>query len=1187
MFLKRIEIYGFKSFADRIELDFDKGITAVVGPNGSGKSNISDAIKWVLGEQKVKSLRGTKMEDVIFAGTVSRKPLGYAEVTLVLDNSQGSLELDYSEISVTRRLYRSGESEYLINKSHCRLKDVQDLFADTGLGKEGYSIIGQGKIDSIVSSNPQDIRHLFDEAAGIVKFKNRKAESERKLERTVDNLHRVADIISELEKQLGPLKRQKVKAQKYLELAESLKTIDLNVFVYKIEKIERELTDLEKDKDDALYNQRQKNMEMEESDKSYQQIRSRITELDEEIDDYNKKIIELSEDTEKFNTEIQVAIANIRNSENQITQWEDELSELDKSLEKSEESFEAFAEEYEKFKTELKSVNDSIAEKENEKATVQRELDLLINENADSENNYKNIEQQLVSKENEANLSKGSIVFENERIEDFRKTLQAFKSESIKLGDELISIRRESESNNTRIEKIGEKKRFKESNVEKLRIKRRDLIAQKNLLLNNIASGRSKVQFLQEDQDQKGYYKSVKNLLKLKEKDDFLRHNLHNIVGNIIKVEDEYSVAIETAIGGSMQNLVVENEASAKRCIQILNENKWGRATFLPLNNVKGNREQRVDEFRKFDGFIDIAVNLVDYDSVYEGILGNILGRVLIVEDMDAAMTINKKLSKKYKLVTLKGEIFYPGGAIVGGNFNKSNLLLQRSNHILSLKEEIKDNIGKAKDLEKDIQRTEDELNQLKDLIQKVTEDLNEEMTHKRLLEQNMLNLEKSLSETGEKVKGVESSILISLKKIQDTEENIEKIELEIEGLKERKSKIEFGAKDFEIEKLKDSLSGFMRQINELMIEKARLDTKILSQMEKREGQKNFINDLKNRYASKKNQIVNSKELVLELQKGVEEKSKFMNSSGEEKKGLQSKLDKLHEERKNQNKSFDIVDRNLKGINHESMLISESLNKLEMKINAHCIEKNHLSENMFENYQMNYMMAKELSYPVENMQLEIQKAKELKDKIKALGNINVSSIDQYKEVKERYEFLTLQKDDLLNAREELKSMIKSISKDIEVQFVEQFSLIQAQFDVTFKKLFNGGTAGLSILDDGDIMETGIEIAAQPPGKKLKNITLLSGGEKALTAIALLFAIISIKPAPFCVLDEIDAALDDSNVDRFAEFLSLITKQNQFITITHRKGTMEIADRLYGVTMGRDGVSKMLSVHISELLKEEA
>lgn len=1187
MFLKRIEIYGFKSFADRIELDFDKGITAVVGPNGSGKSNISDAIKWVLGEQKVKSLRGTKMEDVIFAGTISRKPLGYAEVTLILDNSQGALGLDYNEISVTRRLYRSGESEYLINKSQCRLKDVQDLFADTGLGKEGYSIIGQGRIDSIVSSNPQDIRHLFDEAAGIVKFKNRKAESERKLERTVDNLHRVTDIIAELEKQLGPLKRQRSKAQKYLELAEALKTIDLNVFVYKIEKIEKELAELEKDRDDILYNQKQKNTEIEKTDMIYQQTRMKMMQLDGEIEELNKKIIELSEDTEKFNTDIQVAKANINSSEKQIFQLQEEIAEMDEAVTQAEAAMSKLRVENDDINVEVKAIEKNIFENEELKNSLEKKLEILINENADSETYYRNIEREVLSKENEINLYEKSISFEKERIEDFRISLRNLTLNRQELEREKIQLNKESESNDKKIKQISIKKLDKERELETLKGKRKDMISQKNLLLNNIAAGRSKVQFLQEDQDQKGYFKSVKNLLKLKEKDDFLNKNLHNIVGNIIKVEDRYSVAIETAIGGSFQNLVVENEAAAKRCIHILNQNKWGRATFLPLNNVKGSATQISNEFKKMEGFIDLAVNLVKYDSVYDGILKNILGRVLIVKDMDSAMAINKSSGQKYKIVTLGGEVFFPGGAIVGGNFNKNNLLLQRSNHIASLKEEIKDNILKVKSLDKDIQSAEEKLKDINIDLEKVTAEYNEEMTYKRLLEQNIENLEKSMHDSTNRIESAESSIDSGISKIQDMEKTIQKAQLEIHGLIEKKSEIQFGTQGEDIDRLRCSIKDFTEKTNKLFIEKTKLETKLMSLKEKEESQKDLFEDLNGRSKRKQSQIAQIKQAVSGLQKAVEEKSRFMNSSGEEKSAIQRKLDDLQKERKEQNRQFDILDRNLKGLNHESMLIHESLNKIDMKINSNVIEKEHLSENMYENYQMNYIMAKEHSYAVENMQLEMQKAKELKDKIKALGNINVASIDQYREVKERYEFLTGQKDDLLDAREELKSLIKSISKDIEMQFVEQFALIQVQFDATFKKLFNGGSAGLTILDGDDIMETGIEIAAQPPGKKLKNITLLSGGEKALTAIALLFAIISIKPAPFCVLDEIDAALDDSNVDRFAEFLSMITKQNQFITITHRKGTMEIADRLYGVTMGRDGVSKMLSVHISEILKEEA
>ncbi|MBF7095835.1 chromosome segregation protein SMC [Alkalibacter mobilis] len=1183
MHLKKIEIYGFKSFADKIELDFDKGITAVVGPNGSGKSNISDAIKWVLGEQKVKSLRGTKMEDVIFAGTVARKQLGYAEVTLILDNSDKNMDLEFDEVSVTRRLYRSGDSEYLINKVQCRLKDVQDLFADTGLGKEGYSIIGQGKIDSIVSSNPQDIRHLFDEAAGIVKFKNRKIESERKLERTVDNIHRVTDIVAELEKQLGPLKRQRKKAQDYLEIADELKKIDLNVFVYKTDRLNKIIRDFENDRDDGLENQNYKNAEIQAADERYQTLRRDIGKIDMDMADLNDRLLQISQSAEKFNTEIQVSVTNISNSKSSITQLEEEKAETFLNNERLLESMDKILLAIKDTLNKLDILKAKIESLEESKKDYEESIVQIKNSNILSQDKNRDLNEKYNIKRNEILKLERETEFAAEKIRDLETAKDTLKDKEKIFNEDLLESLKKLEILEESLVKSESEKIDQNEEILQIKESKESKLLHKSTILNNIASQKSKLHMLQEDQDIKGYYKSVKNLLSYKEKDDYFRTNIHDITGNLLDVDEKYSVAVETALGGAFQNIVVQDDECAKKAIKLLNKFNWGRATFLPIDTVRGNKDVLPESVKSLPGVIGLAVDIVQFDKKYENIFNNLLGRTLIVESMESASQVRQKFNHKSKIVTLEGEVFYPGGAIVGGSFNKNNLLLQRSQRITALKNEIRNYGLEIKEIDDELNVLDNELADRTQYFDRILKDVNEKSIEKKLLEQKISNIKSELHENHKKIEEY-ANTMHSIRELLLTADT-EKVCL-MNHLTSLKKEMEISEKEVdssELEKLESELGRINEMLNESKMERVKLDTELTNLNQRQEEMEITITEQKNLIEKKDNQIKCHKEKIIELENTIKVRTESMVSSEEKKNEVKNELKEMQEMRHDLNSEFDSLERKLKDLNHEMALINESLGKLDLKINSNTIEKEHLSESIFENYQMTYLMAKEYSYPVEDMDAEIKKVRELKDRIKSLGNINLAAIEQYTEVKERFEFLTEQKEDLLAARDELKSLIKNISKDIEIQFVEQFSLIQSQFNQTFKKLFNGGNAGLLIIDDEDIMDTGIEIVAQPPGKKLKNITLLSGGEKALTAIALLFAIISIKPAPFCVLDEIDAALDDSNVDRFAEFLSVINKQNQFITITHRKGTMEIADRLYGITMGKDGVSKMLSVQISDII----
>ncbi|MFZ7121174.1 MAG: chromosome segregation protein SMC [Eubacteriaceae bacterium] len=1188
MYLKKIEVYGFKSFADKIEMEFKDGITAIVGPNGSGKSNVSDAIKWVLGEQKVKSLRGNKMEDVIFSGTETRKPLGYAQVTLILDNSEGIFPIEFNELSITRRLFRSGDSEYYINKSLCRLRDIQDLFSDTGLGKEGYSIIGQGKIDNIVSSNSHDRRLLFEEAAGIVKYKNRKNESERKLNKTQDNLYRVTDIISELEKQLNPLKKQSEKAKNYLNLRDKLKNIELNLFVHKVDEIKKELTELNTNKLDSMANLKEKEEEFLIIDERFQSIREEIQILDNKIKTINEELLAISENSEKNNTQIQVLITKIDSNKNSINNIEIEIKDIEEkniSLENKLKIFQDDIANTSKLLNENKVLLKTKADRKKEYEVSEMENTKFYTEKKETLNNIKDsiliINNKISILDSKITNFTDNIKNVNERIEELTKEV---KNSQQKLNDS-------KETKNILTKKIDIEKNSINENKKKFmdnEEKQKKVLKELSLYENNYNILHSKYNLLKNNEDLKGYYYSVRELLKEKKNDSFLNSKLHNIVGNLLNVTKEYSNAIETALGNTVQNLITEDEDAAHECIKILNKNNWGRATFLPLNIIKGEVLKLSENIKNEKGFINIASKIITYDNKYEGIFQNLLGRVLIVDNMESGKRISKKSGYRYKIVTLKGEVFFPGGAIVGGNQrnNKSNII-QKKQELQDINMQIKNLKVKIETLKSKKSKLDVIITEMKNLINNSEYKLNEYFIEKKLIEQNINQIENDINSSKKTINKLQEEYELMLENKSNNYLEKQTLSEKIKLLQEDKIKIE------KLEKTTESKENYKEKIYDLNEEIMSLNLEIAKLEEKHIHLNNQLNDININISNNKDKLMNESKKINDLKNesnqmemSIEEIKTVLKDSNKEKTILLNKSEEYNKNKNKNNLLFDKMQNDIKDVNYDNKLINEALNKLEIKIDRKQSEIDHMQSNIFENYQMNYLMASEFRYEIQNISDEVKSLNSYKNKIKALGNINVGAIDQYREVKERFEFLTQQRDDLLLAKDELKNIINEITNNMENQFLEQFKLIQSKFSIIFKQLFNGGNAKLTIEDSTNLMETGIEIEAQPPGKKLKNITLLSGGEKALTAIALVFSIINIKPTPFCVLDEIDAALDDSNVDRFSTYLNKFSKENQFITITHRKGTMEIADRLYGISMAKDGVSKIISVQLTEMLDDK-
>ena len=1180
MYLKRLELQGFKSFADKTVLEFMPGITSVIGPNGSGKSNISDAIRWVLGEQSMKSLRGAKSLDVIFAGTQNRKSLGYAEASLIFDNSDGGLPIEYTEVTVTRKIYRSGETGYYINKTPCRLKDVLELFMDTGIGKDGYSIIGQGKIDEILSNKSEDRRHIFEEASGIVKYRVRKQESEKKLEQTKLNLLRINDILAEIETNIEPLKGQAEKAKKYLNLREELKNIEIGLFIYNIEKYKKTLEEFVKDEE--IY-QNQCN----EEEGRLERIKMLKEELKTEIDDITNKIEEMSnlgfesqKEIEMLNSDINVANTKIANNKENTQRYEKEVVELEERIEELKKEIELkqakkenlkqnkekFEKELEEKQRELAKITEKLTSKELEiegykqkvEQNVDKKYELQSNINT-QEANYQNFEKRQNQIKNEMSLNISEL--DNTRLskEDISKQFYEIENKRNKIVKELEEI-------NGKKEEISKKIKQYEGNI--------------NILSSEMRIKDSKLKFLIETEKEKeGYIKSVKDLLKDCENIKELGKGMNGVLANIIEVPEEYQTAIEMCLGASLQNIVTETEEDAKKLVEHLRKNNLGRASFLPISSVRGKKLDKIKGNEK--GIIGIASDLIKFNKKYEQIILNLLGRTVIVDNMETAIKVAKQNGYIFRIITLQGDIINPSGAITGGSVAKKTVnILGRGKEIEKLEKEIAQIKEKINVLEKEKKEYEESTENRIELAMGLEKELQEidilYATEKQKIisiDDNILKQETRLNKLKEEQKKLEEEKQESLLKQEEIKEEIQKINKNTEELTTIINEFAENNKDnqkyiddlnFDITNLKISVSSFDESEASIYEIEERINQEIEN------NNKNILN--------KKLQIEKSIQENFTLEKSIEDiKEKIgkikeeVNSSGtkiEELKTLRiQKNEKLNEQEEQITAKFEIIE----NIKSQLVKIDVKKNKTEEDINS-------IINKMWEEYELTPNNIGECKRP-ENVAMTQKKVNDLRNDIKNLGSVNIDSIEEYKTLKERYDFMSEQRVDLENTMSKLRKMITDMTAIMKEQFKENFEVINKNFEEVFKELFGGGTASLRLEDESNILECGIEITVQPPGKKLQNMTLLSGGEKAFTAIALLFAILKINPAPFCVLDEIEAALDDVNVYRYAEYLKKFAKDTQFLVITHRKGTMEAADTVYGVTMEENGISKLLSIKL--------
>ena len=1182
MLLKSLELHGFKTFPDRIKLSFDKGITSIVGPNGSGKSNISDAIRWVLGEQSAKTLRCSKMEDVVFNGTDKRKKTGYAEVTLSIDNKDRILPFDGDEVAVTRRYYRSGESEYMINKATVRLRDIHELFMDTGLGRDGYSMIGQGKIDSIVASKSEERREIFEEASGISRYRYRKTEAERKLKSTEENLVRLRDIVGELEDRVGPLKKQSEKAQKFLVLSEEKKGLEIALWLNTLDNS----ANIIKEQDDKIDIQRAQyeNAEQELANISSEteSIYLKNGEITSKIDTIRRNISQFESEVSNNNALISVANNDIEHNKETITRLETEIEQLDNSFTEIESQIKEKKENVEKLKL-------SIEEKQKEYNEVSENLNTISVDASRSGDEIQELNSKLAElSQKSANAkvvlltSDSSINELNERIESLNSSLSEKESNLETTSKMLEDYKVQGKDSAEKVEMLSNSIKGLELKINNLKAKNENSKGEIDRLTLDSNEKLRRANILEDlEKNLEGFAHSVKTVMNLS------RHGkiggIHGPVSRLIKVPTDYAVAIETALGGAMQNIVTGNEEDAKRAIRTLKENKGGRATFLPIATIKPRylNENGIDSCF---GFVGVASDLCDCKDEYKGILQNLLGKIVIAEDLNSAVSIAKKYSYRFKVVTLDGQVVNAGGSLTGGSLNKRTGLLSRASEIEKYRKEAKALADKANELKEQYSNSQQEFAKYEADILGTRGDLSTE-------QQELIRLRTEYKACQNEYDSLVSSIDFTKNEIVECENKISNLQKDKETADR-----EFSAFEEEIANIEKTTSNLTGNRLALTEKREQLSEKLqnirLEIVTFEKDKEALISEIRTseynsqhqteRKENLRNQIVSVNSNIDIINKKIESYTNISNNYQDKIAEFNNAIEKLNgDKEKFEKKSVELRQKE-KDLNSTREVSGRELARLEeRKIN---LQKQYddIIAKLWDEYELTKRQAEEISIEIENVSTARKRLNEIKSSIRGLGSVNVSAIEEYKEVSERYEFLGAQVSDVEKSKNEIERLINDLTKQMKDAFIENFHEINKHFGETFKELFGGGTASLELANPDDILNSGIDIIAHPPGKIVVHLEALSGGEKALVAIALYFSIMKVRPAPFCVMDEIEAALDDVNVDRFAQYMRRMTDRTQFITITHRRGTMEESDVLYGVTMQDEGISKLLELRASEV-----
>ncbi|MCL6659445.1 MULTISPECIES: chromosome segregation protein SMC [Paenibacillus] len=1183
MFLKRIELGGFKSFADKTEMEFVRGITAVVGPNGSGKSNISDGIRWVLGEQSAKSLRGGKMEDIIFAGSDARKAVNFGEVSLTLDNEDHALALDFGEVTVTRRVHRSGDSEYFINKQSCRLKDITELFMDTGIGKEAYSIIGQGRIEEILSTRSEDRRGIFEEASGIVKYKSRKRDATRKLDETEQNLLRIHDLVTELEDQIGPLKEQSEKAIHYKELRSQLKSQEISMYVYQIEQIHASW---------SKANERLQSLKQEEvglaaivstHDAKLENDRNALRILETETEQLQAALLQFSEATEKSEGLGELLKERSHHLQTNQEQLKVTLAASEERHRERETELLALREKFGKLEHELNDVRNQLSQEEakligvtggisqQQEESLKGNLLELMNQMAQTRNEIRYVDQQKETLERRMNRA----AEESGKWEEQKETLESRKADIekkvVRLGKEISDLRGGYITESERLQSLQKLLEESRGTVRKWEQKREAQVSRRDTMKE-----------MQDDFD--GFMLGVKEVLKASRKGTLT--GVHGAVAELVKVPEKIELAVETAMGASLQHVVMENESVSRQAIAFLKQRQLGRATFLPLDVIRpraiGAAERSMIE--GMEGFVGIGADLVQFESKYASIIGSLLGNVIIAETLEVANKIAARCQYRFRVVTLEGDVVNAGGSMTGGSQHKKNVsLLSRKRQLDQLDQDILDTENQIVKLHRSVDDVKVQLEQCQDKLDELRQSGDDTRNAEQQASMEMKQVEHELrhvleqvavagqekSGFTEEIKELDTARIVAVKKLEQLEEE------------EKATHRAIHAAEFARKANESAKEELQSQLTELKVREGKLDQERFSngeQLRRLEREvESLVKDLRQNRTLLASMEADLKKTQTESVKQIEDLNQYKLKKAE----ASQELDFKRAARSELSKKLELAESETKEQRTQLKAVEEQMRQTEISVNRLDVELENILRKLTDEYELGYELAKE-RYPVpedvEHTQAEVQK---LKRSISSLGDVNLGAIEEFQRVNERYEFLSEQKNDLVEAKTTLYQVIREMEDEMAKRFKITFDAIRREFGTVFTKLFGGGRADLVLMDPERLLETGIDIVAQPPGKKLQNLQLLSGGERALTAMALLFAILHVKPVPFCVLDEVEAALDEANVVRFAQYLREFSEQTQFIVVTHRKGTMEEADVLYGVTMEEGGVSKLVSVKLED------
>lgn len=1184
MYLKSIELSGFKSFADKTLLTFEPGITSVVGPNGSGKSNISDAICWVMGEMSAKSLRGSNMQDVIFSGTQKRKPLGFAEVCLTLDNQDHIFPVEFDEVSVTRRVYRSGESEYYINRSPCRLKDIHELFMDTGLGRDGYAIIGQGRVNEIISGKSEERRSIFDEAAGISKYRHRKEEAERKLAHTQENLVRILDIKTELETQLEPLRQQSQKAKQYLDLREETKELEVNLFLDAVEKNKQN---------------------MQTADTDFETVMQQLSQLQQEMALAEAEIARLESYADEQDRLLEESRTRMSDAELLIKGYTGEIELLNNSIASNDKLVDRVVEELQKLRKDTVSCQEKQKELLDQKKAAISQHALQTEEMNSVKQAFDRLNQQYIEDTAHIGKSKAEIIEKLNVIASLKAELGSLEAFKKSFADRKEAIERQQLDTNSEQAKLtamqmqlkerlstaaqakqeGEKQLAEAQQLlKRLQEENQTRQSEQNRLTAEYGQRKTRLQMLLEmERELEGFGKSTKSVLNASKSGALPGCTIYGTVSSLIEVDKKYAVALEMALGPALQNIVTQTEQDAKIAITYLKSQRAGRVTFLPVSAVQGRSLPEQNDLRSQTGYIGLASEIITYDRKFDGIVKNLLGRTVIVDTMDHGIAMSRRYSYRFRIVTLEGEILNAGGAITGGSVNKTAGLLSRQSEIKQLRQETErlqseialvqiqasQSAEKYEQQEKMLSQLEYELQQLQQEQIRLQADFEHGKTLLETIQTSYASAENELKQIEEQIQQTNDDIAVLINR--STRE-----EFEIEAMKEQAAEREasFAKLDAQKNALSEKIHAANLQLHAISRDISHYEAQ-LAEAKDNEAK------IRTEAAQKRADIDQFREKNVQLRNQIVQKRQTIEQTADTARDLDSKAAGILAERDSARKQAKEYLEGVRLTREKVFLLKEEQGRIDNKRTKLASELENMSARIWDEYELTYTGAQAYRKPIVSTAASQRRVNELKNQMKQLGNVNIDAITEYNTVRDRYEFLSGQLADLTAAKESLAELIESIQSKMKKQFAEQFAIINGHFSETFAQLFGGGRASLRLIEPTDVLGSDIEIEAQPPGKTLRSLSLLSGGEMAFTAIALLFAILKVRPTPFCVLDEIEAALDEPNVYRFAEYLKKYCSQTQFILITHRRGTMEAADLLYGVTMQEKGVSKLLALKLDE------